>query len=101
MALHRWCRQQQQWRPSARALLFVCCLGPAAAVPLAGTTLPLSQIVWQPEKNLQFLGSPAIALLANGSYLASHDDYGPKSVSSVVRWGTPALAIMHTLVMHV
>ena len=94
MALHHT-RLQQTARYLLGLVLACWCMGPAATVPLADTSLPLSQVVWQPEKNLQFLGSPAIALLANGSYLASHDDYGPKAVIRRICLGHSAVCTNH------
>jgi hypothetical protein len=62
------------------SVLLCCCAGLAAARPLADTSLALSQVVWRPEKTQQYVGSPGIVALPNGSYLASHDDFGSGSV---------------------
>lgn len=50
--------------------------------PLVDTVLPLSEIVWRPEGSTEFVGSPSIVRLPNGTYLASHDDFGPGGVSN-------------------
>lgn len=39
---------------------------------LIDTVLPLSEIIWRPEGTAEFVGSPSIVALPNGSYLASH-----------------------------
>ncbi len=51
------------------------------AHPLADSTLPLSEVIWRPEADGIFVGSPSIVALSNGSLVASHDDFGPYAVS--------------------
>lgn len=71
------------------ALSVICsCCGSSASAPLAESVLPLSQIFWRPERSRVFVGSPSICKLANGTYLASHDDFGPGGVSEDVLVGT-------------
>ena len=53
-----------------------------ATRPLVDTVLPLSEIIWRPEGSTEFVGSPSIVRLQNGTYLASHDDFGPGGVST-------------------
>ena len=53
-----------------------------ATRPLVDTVLPLSEIIWRPEGSTEFVGSPSIVRLVNGTYLASHDDFGPGGVSA-------------------
>lgn len=53
----------------------------ATARPLIDTVLPLSEIIWRPEGNNEFVGTPSICTLPNGTYLATHDDFGAGGVS--------------------
>lgn len=65
-------------------LLFACFaayIRLAVTRPLVDTVLPLSEIIWRPEGSTEFVGSPSIIRLTNGTYLASHDDFGPGGVS--------------------
>lgn len=55
-----------------------------AARPLIDTALPLSEVIWRPEGITEFVGSPSICRLPNGTYLASHDDFGLGGVSDSV-----------------
>jgi hypothetical protein len=53
---------------------------------LAGTTWaavpPGSVIDYQPAATRQYIGSPSIVILPNGTYVASHDFFGPGSTQS-------------------
>lgn len=52
-------------------------LAPRAAVPPPTCpTLPGTQIAYSPASTVTYLGSPAISILPNGNYLASHDYFG-------------------------
>ena len=46
------------------------------AIKVQDTTLPLNQIVWQPEKSNIFIGSPSIIRLDSGILVASSDRFG-------------------------
>ena len=50
----------------------------AAPVP-EGPKVPGVVIDHIPATHVVYVGSPSIAVLADGSYLASHDEFGPKS----------------------
>lgn len=60
------------------------------AHPLADSTLPLSEVIWRPEADGIFVGSPSIVALSNGSLVASHDDFGPNAVSCSLGRRLPA-----------
>lgn len=42
-------------------------------------TVPGVVIAHLPQSSGRYLGSPGLAILPNGEYVASHDDFGPKS----------------------
>ncbi len=48
------------------------------ASPVPGTV-----IAYQPASTKQYIGSPSIAILPNGDYVASHDYFGPESAEFV------------------
>lgn len=45
--------------------------------------VPGSVVAYSPASSGQFIGSPSIAILPNGDYVASHDLFGPKSTEHV------------------
>jgi hypothetical protein len=62
----------------------------AAAVALGGTpqsgpVVPGTVIAHSPAQTRQYIGSPGIAVLPDGSYLASHDLFGPGSTNDTTR----------------
>jgi len=60
-------------------------LAPRAAVPPPTCpTLPGIQIAYSPASTVIYLGSPAITILSNGNYLASHDYFGGGSSQNTV-----------------
>lgn len=46
---------------------------------LAAATVPGTIIHHQPAETGRYIGSPGLAVLPNGDYVASHDEFGPKS----------------------
>ena len=60
-------------------------LAPRAAVPPPTCpALPGTQIAYSPASTVIYLGSPAITILPNGNYLASHDYFGGGSSQSTL-----------------
>ena len=62
------------------ALLLVCIFSshtPLAAAPTP--TVPGTVIDYTPAASGIYIGSPSLAVLPNGVYVASHDEFGPKS----------------------
>lgn len=51
----------------------------ATAAPLATNPVPGVVIDHSPASSGLYIGSPSIAVLTNGDYVASHDFFGPKS----------------------
>jgi hypothetical protein len=47
------------------------------------SAVPGSVVAYSPASSGQFIGSPSIAILPNGDYVASHDLFGPKSTEHV------------------
>ena len=73
----------KQCQSAVAVVCFLCFwLRLTATRPLVDTVLPLSEIIWRPEGSTEFVGSPSIVRLPNGTYLASHDDFGPGGVSA-------------------
>lgn len=57
-----------------RAFLFLAFASAAPAAPPPGTV-----IAHVPQSSGMYIGSPSIAILPNGRYVATHDLFGPKS----------------------
>lgn len=56
--------------------------GIAVAYPQSGASdrnVPGTVIAHQPASTEQYIGSPSLAVLPNGDYVASHDQFGPES----------------------
>jgi hypothetical protein len=49
--------------------------------PVTVSSPPGTVIDFQPASTKQYIGSPSIAILPNGDYVASHDLFGPNSTS--------------------
>ncbi|MCC6682322.1 MAG: exo-alpha-sialidase [Phycisphaeraceae bacterium] len=66
-------------------LLLVCIAIPARAqtTQFNGVTVPGVIITHSPQSSGIYIGSPAIVILPNGDYLASHDEFGPKSTEKI------------------
>lgn len=64
------------WSAVLLGIATTCALGasliPVGGEPLVDTILPLCEIIWRPEGTGEFVGSPSIVALPNGSYLATH-----------------------------
>ena len=54
-----------------------------SALPASAATVPGVIINYSPTESGQYLGSPSIAILPNGAYVASHDFFGKKSTQRV------------------
>lgn len=52
----------------------------AESLTFKDSLLQLSEIDWSSEQSGVYIGSPSVCQLVNGSLLASHDEFGPKSV---------------------
>lgn len=64
------------------AIVLTCSLGyfwPATAAEPDTTNVPGVVIDYSPASSGIYIGSPTIAVLPNGDYLAAHDEFGPKS----------------------
>ncbi|KAA0994177.1 exo-alpha-sialidase [Dyadobacter sp. UC 10] len=48
-----------------------------------GAKVPGSIVAYSPAASGQYIGSPSIVVMPDGSYLASHDFFGPKSTEHV------------------
>lgn len=57
---------------------FLLCVAIARAEAPSGR-VPGVVIDWSPATSGIYIGSPSIVILANGHYLASHDEFGPQS----------------------
>lgn len=70
-------------RPAAPVLgLILACLGATAHLPAApadSSQVPGVVIDHLPAADGRYVGSPGLAVLPNGDYVASHDYFGPKS----------------------
>lgn len=63
---------------SMLSLSLVLAAWPALAAPVANT-VPGTVIDYSPAASGLYIGSPSIVILPNGDYVASHDEFGPKS----------------------
>ena len=62
---------------TALLVVFVC---PWAQTEESGSLRPPGVVIdYSPAASGKYIGSPALAVLPNGVYLASHDEFGPKS----------------------
>ncbi len=75
-------------KPYRLGLWMICCLPIALLTPAAASPVPAAPpppappgvvIDHIPKQTLEYIGSPSIAILPNGDYVASHDLFGPKS----------------------
>ncbi len=65
---------KRRWRSIVAAAAVLACLGcPAGAAP------PGVVVDWLPAEGGQYVGSPSIVRLPDGTLLASHDHFGPGS----------------------
>lgn len=65
---------KRSWRWVVAAAAVLACLG-----RLAGAAPPGVVVDWLPAEGGQYVGSPSIARLPDGTLLASHDHFGPRS----------------------
>jgi hypothetical protein len=63
------------FRPSGFGLLFLVLASPLRSAP----SLPGVVIDHSPAASGIYIGSPSLAVLPDGDYVASHDEFGPKS----------------------
>ena len=56
--------------------LVLCC---ALALPAMAQKVPGVVIDYSPAASGIYIGSPGLAVLPNGDYVASHDEFGPKT----------------------
>src|SRR5512140_2484136 len=54
----------------------------SVAAPLSNT-VPGVVVDYSPQSSGIFIGSPSLAVLTNGDYVASHDEFGPRSAEHV------------------
>lgn len=68
---------------SLRLVVAVFCnfsaTAPAAQAPAQESKVPGIVIDYSPARSRQYIGSPSLAVLPNGDYVASHDFFGPGS----------------------
>jgi len=57
----------------------LCTVGPASAAEADLSQVPGVVVDHCPAASGVYVGSPSLAILADGSYVASHDLFGPKS----------------------
>ncbi|WP_236971791.1 sialidase family protein [Membranihabitans marinus] len=67
-----------------RNLLFLILIGLMCSLTVEGqkldkTLVPGTVVTHSPQSSGKYIGSPSIAILPNGHYVASHDFFGPKS----------------------
>ncbi|MCC6681944.1 MAG: exo-alpha-sialidase [Phycisphaeraceae bacterium] len=75
---------QRRWQHrGAIILLVIACMIVSAAEAQTtlfnGVTVPGVVITHSPKSSGKYIGSPSIAILPDGSYVASHDFFGPNS----------------------
>lgn len=58
---------------------------PGGGGPMPGSTLPVAEAVWLPERPHVYLGSPSILQLDDGSWLLSHDFFGESTCDATVQ----------------
>ncbi|AIO94993.1 sialidase family protein [Burkholderia pseudomallei] len=71
-----------RWMP---ACLFCACVVASSAAQVPPATPPGSIIAHSAAATRVFLGSPSLAILPDGTYVASHDMFGPAALPDEVR----------------
>jgi len=71
----RKCLHWMSYATAGLAVGFAC----ASSVPAASVGVPGVVIDYSPASSGLYIGSPSLAVLTNGDYVASHDFFGPKS----------------------
>jgi len=60
-------------------LLLISTIFVSGCLPAQTAKVPGIVVAYSPASSGKYIGSPSIAIMPNGDYVASHDFFGPKS----------------------